>query len=311
MLENIGDTVLQKKVLAGKGAIVTGASTGLGFAIAEAFIKAGAHVVICARREPELQAARDALARGAQGGQIVAAEVADISLVEDVARLVTAAANTLPGIDILVNNAGILGPIGRFEEVDWIEWVRTVEINLFGSVIMCRAVIPHMRRNGGGKIIQISGGGATAPDPRFSAYATAKAGIARFVETIAEELREAGIDVNAVAPGAVLTRMNDERIAAGPEKAGQDVWQVSLRRRDHGANDPGLCADLCVFLASPASNGLTGKLISAVRDDWQHLSERIETLRASDVYTLRRILPEDRGLAWPSPASQEPSRPRR
>jgi NAD(P)-dependent dehydrogenase (short-subunit alcohol dehydrogenase family) len=184
-------------------------------------------------------------------------------------------------------------------------------VNLLGSVSTCRAVVPHMRSRGGGKIIQISGGGATAPDPRFSAYAAAKAGIVRFMETIAEELRSDGIDVNSVAPGAVVTRMNDQRIAAGPENAGEEVWRVSMRRREEGANDPALCAALCVFLASPASNGLTGKLISAVRDDWKDLPNRIEVLRASDIYTLRRITPADRRLAWTGSASEERNPPRR
>jgi NAD(P)-dependent dehydrogenase (short-subunit alcohol dehydrogenase family) len=283
-------------VLAGRGAIITGGSMGLGYAIAEAFVDAGAGVMICARDSDALEQARAKLAKRAKNGQIVTAEAANIAREEDVSQLVAAAAASLPGIDILVNNAGLLGPIGRFEETDWAEWIRAIEVNLLGSVSTCRAVVPHMRSRGGGKIIQISGGGATAPDPRFSAYAAAKAGIVRFIETIAEELRSDHIDVNSVAPGAVLTRMNDQRIAAGPEKAGEAVWHASVRRREEGANDPALCAALCVFLASPASNGLTGKLISAVRDDWRDLSSRIEVLRTSDVYTLRRITPADRGL---------------
>src|SRR5258708_3479417 len=111
-------------VLAGRGAIITGGSTGLGYAIAEAFVEAVAHIAICARNRPELEAARDALARRARTGQVVMAEAADVSRPEDVARLVGSASNALPGIDVLVNNAGILGPIGRFEDVEWAEWVR-------------------------------------------------------------------------------------------------------------------------------------------------------------------------------------------
>ena len=251
--------------------------------------------MICARNRGPLEAARAKLASRAKEGQIVAAEGADVGLEEDVGRLVAAAAAVLPGIDILVNNAGVLGPIGRFEEVDWAEWVRTIQFDLLGSVSTCRAVVPHMRRRGGGKIIQISGGGATAPDPRFSAYAAAKAGVVRFIETIAEELRNDGIAANSVAPGAAVTRMNDQRIAAGPENTGAEVWHASIRRREEGGNDPALCASLCVFLASAASDGLTGKLISAVRDNWKELPSKIDVLGASDVYTLRRITPADRG----------------
>jgi NAD(P)-dependent dehydrogenase (short-subunit alcohol dehydrogenase family) len=298
-------------VLAGRGAIITGGSIGLGFAISQAFIDAGANVAICARNRAELDAARQALVRRATAGQVVVSEVADVASQKDVDRLIATAAAALPGINILVNNAGVLGPIGRFEDTDWGEWVRTIGINLLGSALVCRAVVPHMRRRGGGKIIQLSGGGATFPDPRFSAYAAAKAGVVRFIETIAEELRGDRIDVNSVAPGAVATRMNDQRIAAGPDKAGTDVWDASIRRRDSGANDPAACAALCVFLASSASKGLTGKLISAVRDDWQHLPERISELKASDIYTLRRISPADRGLSWKTVASEEPNRSRK
>jgi 3-oxoacyl-[acyl-carrier protein] reductase len=298
-------------VLAGRSAIITGGSMGLGFAIAQAFVDAGANVAMCARNRVELDAAHQALTRHATAGQVVVSEIADVASQEDVDRLVSGAAASLPGIDILVNNAGVLGPIGRFEDTDWDEWARTIEINLLGSVLMCRAVIPHMRRRGGGKIIQLSGGGATFPDPRFSAYAAAKAGVVRFIETIAGELRGDRIDVNSVAPGAVVTRMNDQRIAAGPDKAGADVWDASLRRRETGANDPAACAALCVFLASSASNGLTGKLVSAVRDDWQYLPERIGELQASDVYTLRRIGPADRGFPWRTLASEEPNPPRK
>ena len=121
----------------------------------------------------------------------------------------------------------------------------------------------------------------------------------RFIETIAVELRETGIEANAVAPGPVLTRMNEERIAAGPEQAGEEVWRSSLQRKEQQAGNPELCAQLCVFLASAASDGLSGKLISAVWDNWHRFPERLAALQTSDVYTLRRIVPADRGLNWP------------
>ena len=284
---------------------MTGASTGLGFAIAEAFVQAGAHIVICARNRAGLLAARESLASHAGTGQVVAAEVADISREEDVTRLVAAAAAALPGIDILVNNAAVVGPIGPFERTDKETWRQTLEINLLGAVMMCRAVIPHMRKRRGGKILHISAGGATAPDPRFSAYAASKAALVAFSATLAEELREYRIDVNSIAPGGLSTRMNDEKLAAGQESLGEAVFNQLIKRKQDGGTSLRQGAGLAVLLASSASDGLTGKLVSAVWDDWKRLPERIAALQASDVYTLRRIVPADRGLPWPAPMPEE------
>ena len=131
-------------------------------------------------------------------------------------RLSPALRAILPGLDILVNNAGVYGPMGPIEENDWEAWVRAIQINLFGTVLMSRAVIPIFRGQNYGKIINLSGGGATAPLPRMSSYAASKAAVVRLTETLAEELRDAHVDVNAIAPGALNTRLLDEVLAAGP-----------------------------------------------------------------------------------------------
>ena len=117
---------------------------------------------------------------------------------------------------MLVNNAGIYGPKGLTEDVSWDEWEHAIRVNLFGSVLCSRAVLPHFRTNGYGKIIQLSGGGATSPLPRLSAYAASKAAVVRFAETLAEEMRGTGIDVNAIAPGALNTRLLDEVLDVSP-----------------------------------------------------------------------------------------------
>ena len=126
-------------------------------------------------------------------------------------------------VTALVNNAAITGPVGPADANDWDEWTQAISTNLFGTVLMCRAVLGGMRERGYGKIVNLSGGGATGPRPNFSAYATAKAGVVRFTETLARELDGTGIDVNAIAPGALNTRMRDDVLNAGPELAGRGV----------------------------------------------------------------------------------------
>ena len=278
-------------------ALITGANQGLGLAIAKAFVSAGASVFICARDAGLLEDARGELEQLSEAGQQVAALPADVSSRESVDQLVAAAAERFPQLSVLVSNAGVYGPKGQIDEVDWDEWVRAIEINLFGSVLPARALVPHFRENGYGKIVQLSGGGATSPLPGLSSYAASKAAVVRFAETLAGELREHGVDVNALAPGALNTRMLDEVIAAGPERVGGAFFERALEQQRSGGTALGRGAELAVFLGSPASDGITGKLLSAVWDPWAELPSHIEDLD-SDVYTLRRIVPGDRGLDW-------------
>jgi NAD(P)-dependent dehydrogenase (short-subunit alcohol dehydrogenase family) len=283
--------------LAGRAALITGASRGLGRAIAESFLDAGASVFICARDASELERTRSALESACAPGQRVGARAADIANAQEVDELVAAATELLPGLSILVNNAGIQGPAGAVEDISWESWVNTISINLLGSVLAARAVIPQLRRAGSGKIIQLSGGGATAPMRGLSAYAASKAAVVRFIETLALELRDARIDVNAIAPGALNTRMLDEVLDAGPDRVGSDYYARALEQQRSGGAPLERGAALAVWLASSASDGITGKLISAIWDPWETLDEHRGELD-SDVYTLRRIVPADRGFEW-------------
>jgi NAD(P)-dependent dehydrogenase (short-subunit alcohol dehydrogenase family) len=279
-------------------AIVTGASQGLGLAIARRYVEAGASVVICGRDEIPLAAAAQQLTAIVGDGQAIRSVAADVSREADIARLLDLTLQRFGRVDILVNNAGVHGPMGRIEELDWSEWVRAIEINLLGSVLACRAVLPHLKSAQRGKIIQLSGGGATRPMPMISAYAASKAAVVRFVETLAEEVRELGIDVNALAPGALNTRMLDELLQAGPDKVGTACYERALEQKRSGGAPLTAAAELAVLLASPASDGITGKLISAVWDPWESLPEHRDELNGSDLYTLRRIVPADRSKAW-------------
>lgn len=287
-----------QKILSGKVAIITGANQGFGLEIAKKYVLAGADVMLCARNAALLQAVQADLYKLAAPGQKVFAQAGDVSAEADVQELMSETLTKLGGCHVLVNNAGIYGPKGEIEAVDWAEWIKTIEINVYGSILMCRAILPHFKAQGYGKVIQLSGGGATNPMPRISAYAVSKAAIVRFSETLAEEVRGTGIDVNAIAPGALNTRMLDEILEAGPEKVGKNFYERAVKQKESGGAPLGRGADLALFLASAASDGITGKLISAIWDDWEHWPEHLEELSSSDAYTLRRIAGRDRGLLW-------------
>ncbi len=287
--------------LEGRNCIITGASQGLGYAIAERFVAEGASVVLCARDLERLKQVQKEIASKGCSGQKIEVLKADVSKEEDVNQLIAEAIHILGRVDVLVNNAGVYGPKGRIEDIDWNDWVEAIEINLLGTVFACKSILPHMKENGYGKIINLSGGGATAPLPCISAYAASKAAVVRFTETVAWECRDYGVDVNAVAPGALNTRLLEEILAAGPSKVGQSFYEKSLAQKQSGGTPLALGAKLCVYLASSESDGITGKLISAVWDPWESLAEHKQELAESDVYTLRRIVPADRGQDWGEP----------
>ena len=284
--------------LAGRNALITGGSQGLGRAIVEGFLREGANVAFCARTQSDVDAALAALKPRLQANQKLRGWSSDVSKPDAVAKLFAAVLSEFDVLQALVNNAGIYGPIGPSEEVDWNQWTTAIEINLYGPLLVCRQAIPHFKQQRYGKIINISGGGATNPLPRLSAYAASKAAVVRLTETLAEELKEFHIDVNAVAPGALKTRLMEEVLKAGPAAAGAEFYAKNQKWAKDGATPPELGANLCVYLASPQSDGITGKLLSAQWDPWEHLEDFKADLAASDIYALRRIVPKDRGKTW-------------
>lgn len=271
--------------LDGETVLVTGAGRGIGEAIAHAFARAGANLVLVARTQDEIErVARQTAMRGVTS----LALQGDVSRRPDVDRMVAAAREKFGRIDVLVNAAGIYGPIGMLVENDMAEWAEAIEINLLGTAFAIHAVLPHMIVRGKGVVINFSGGGAVSPFPRFSAYAAAKAAVVRLTETVAEEVKEFGIRVNAIAPGAVNTRLLDQVLAA-EERAGKEFYAKAKEQKRNGGTPPETAAELAVFLASPAAGGVTGRLISAVWDDWKSLPERAQELGSSALFTLRRI----------------------
>jgi len=280
-----------------RNALITGGSQGLGKAIATQFLQEGANVVLCARSEKDLLATQAELVSQFPDRTILA-KTCDVAAERQVDDLVAYALRELGSIEALVLNAGVYGPMGPTESVSLEEWRRALDINLFGVLLPCRALIPHFKQVGRGKIVVLSGGGATNPLPNISAYAASKAAVVRLMETLAEELRSFHVDVNAIAPGALATRLVDEVLAAGPDKVGAAFFEKNKNWKQNGAVPLELGAGLAVFLASADSDGISGKLLSAQWDPWNDLQHHRAELAESDIYCLRRIVPEDRGKKW-------------
>ncbi|HEX9485833.1 MAG TPA: SDR family NAD(P)-dependent oxidoreductase [Gemmatimonadales bacterium] len=272
--------------LAGKVAIVTGGGRGIGKAIARAFAAEGARLVLAARSTQELESVAD-IARRETGAPCVV-QRCDVSIPADVQKLVEQAQAAFGRVDILVNNAGTYGPIGPLDECDVDEWRRAIEVNLLGTVYASRAVLPFLRQQRWGRIVNLAGAGIGGPSvtPRISAYAASKAAVVQFTESLAKEVASWNIQVNAIAPGAVTTEITEAVISAGPERAGRDFYERSVRQKEQGGDPPELAARLAVYLASEECK-LTGKLLSAKWDKFDSIDA--EQANRGSLFALRRI----------------------
>ena len=263
-----------------KTAIITGASRGIGATIARIFAEEGASLILCSRTGEVDNVAAQIRAVGCNA----AAYRVDVSQEADVHRMVKDALSNFDSIDILVNNAGIYGPIGPLWKNDQASWRNTVAVNLFGTVNCITSVLPHMIERRKGKIINVAGGGEGS-FPRFSAYACSKSAVVRLTETLAEELIEYNIDINSIAPGPVNTRLVDEVLAAGVEAG--SFYEKALKQKLGGGVPADRAAELAVFLASDASDKITGRSLSAIWDDWRSIKAGVLVGRA--LYQMRRI----------------------
>ncbi|MGA2074144.1 MAG: SDR family oxidoreductase [Terriglobia bacterium] len=205
--------------LKGKVAVVTGASRGIGYCIAERLLKEGAKVYICARNAQVLKQSLEKLR--AQGAVEVEGLAADVGRYEDCRELIHTAARHFGGIDILVNNAGI----GIMKPVDQLtpeEWDATIHTNLSGVFYCCREAIPIMRQRGGGYIFDISSLAGVNPFPGGSAYNASKFGLNGFSEAMMQDVRYDGIRVSYIMPGSV-----DTDFGGAPGSRRHDSWKLS------------------------------------------------------------------------------------
>ncbi len=279
-----------------KVALITGSSRGLGEVLARRFWVAGYSLCLIARSEVGLNKLVSTLPENKL--QKVISFVCNLDDQAQVTELTVRVRENFSALDVLINNAAIHGPMGHLSDNDFSLWRQTIQVDLFAPVFLCHSFVPWMKETGGGSIINLSGGGATGPRPYFSAYATAKAGLVRFSETLAEETKPYGIRINCIAPGAMKTALLGEILEKGAAFAGQHEFALANKVFTEGGALMENVADLALFLASDASKGITGKLISVAWDDWEHWHEHLDDLSSSDVYTLRRIVGRDRGFIW-------------
>ena len=262
--------------------LITGAGRGIGKRLAIGFAKAGARVGLLGRNERELDVTRLEIEHAKGTALRLRADVCDF---EQVCAALDRMKTAWGGVQTLVANAAAQGPIGPFAEQKPRDWQEVFETNILGVLNSCRAVLPQMIQKRSGKIIVISGNGAANPRPYFAPYAATKAAMARFVETVAEEVRDHNVQINSILPGESYTNMTDEILSVG-NAAGQSEIEVAEHVRLTGGIAPEKQIQLALFLASERSNHVTGKLIS-VQDDWK----RLETENGRrDAFTLRRHL---------------------
>lgn len=231
--------------LAGKVAIVTGGSRGIGRAIALAFAREGAMIAVVSRNEISCDKVVTEITQ--VGGNAISIR-ADIASEEDMARMAEQTKDTFKRIDILVNSAGVNLPYKTVTELTLDEWNWVVGVNLTGTFLSCRAVVPQMTAQGCGKIINISSIGGRIGAAGRSPYRASKAAIINFTQCLAAELKESGIGVNVICPGAVATEMFSE---------------ITGGNMPTGAMPPEDIAAVAVFLASDESRALTGSAIEA------------------------------------------------
>jgi NAD(P)-dependent dehydrogenase (short-subunit alcohol dehydrogenase family) len=260
--------------------LVTGGSTGIGLAVARRLADGGARLTLIARDHGNLQeAVRELPGDGHRAHPLDVTDQAGWS----------AFAAALGELDGLVCAAAVLGPIGPPGSYAPEAFARTIEVNLMGTLLAIHHCLPVLRASRGA-IVLFSGGGATAPLPRYDAYAASKAAVVRLAENMADDLLQAGVRINCVAPGFVATRMHEDTLAAGAEMVGADYYRRTRAQLESGGVPAAEAAELtCLLLEDETQIPFAGKLISAQWDPWRDAEYRRALARRSDLATLRRI----------------------
>lgn len=281
-------------LLKDKVAIITGGSRGIGKAIAERFAQEGCNLMLASRTKSELKKTVESIIK--QSSIHVSSYQTDIGNEEEVVAMVQQTITEFGRIDVLVNNAAIIGPMGEISKINGQEFFDTLKNNIGGTVFCTKAVIPYMKSQKQGNIINLSGGGGLYPLPYYDAYSASKAAIVRLTENFALELEEFNINVTAISPGAVSTKMFDEQLKADKTSIGEKNWRAFQDRLASGGNSIDKAPELALFIACKNRKELNGRVISAVWDDWEKISKQKEKIIDTDIFQMRRIVPKDRDI---------------
>ncbi|MBU1180097.1 SDR family oxidoreductase [Patescibacteria group bacterium] len=283
-------------ILKNKTALITGAGGAIGGAIAKAFAKEGCRLILCGRSLSSLQKIKNEVSLLGSDAIIFETDVSDIESMQKLANSIKERFGTL---DVLVTAAGIYGEVGPISQCDPAKWMDAVKVNLFGTFLCVKYMLPFLEKSSRGKIITFAGGGEN-PLPFFTSYACSKSAAIRFTQCVAKELEEMKIEINSISPGLVNSGLTKTIVQAGPLKVGKKKYEATLAELDGRKSTvaPDKAAALAVFLASSESDGLTGRNISAVWDNWKKIPKNIEAIKQSDIYTWHRIKPKERGYDW-------------
>ena len=271
--------------LENRSAIITGAGRGIGRAIALACAQEGAHLALAARTAAELDDVAEQVRALGASALVIPTDVTDQ---EQVDRMMAQVIDRYPSVDILVNNAGIGGPVGALQDNDPNYWADTLQVNLIGTYLCCRAVLPVMLRQDRGRVINISGSGGSTAASHISAYCASKAAVVRLTECLALELEGTNVQVNALGPGGIHTRLVEEMQEAAAASGSAEIHDQSRTVTSGGGESMERVAELAVFLASDEAGSLSGRLVST-RDDLPTVPHRIPEIMTSDAYLLRRV----------------------
>jgi NAD(P)-dependent dehydrogenase (short-subunit alcohol dehydrogenase family) len=239
--------------LEGKVATITGASRGIGRAIALRFAQAGARVVVSSRKLEGVQPVADEIA--AFGGDALAVQ-AHVGRVEDVTALIERTLDAYGRIDVVVNNAATNPHFGPLLTADEGQWDKILDTNAKGCFRVCKAVVPHMEKQGGGKIINLASIAGLRPSPGMGIYGISKASIIMLTQVLALELGSSNIQVNAIAPGIIKTHFS-QLLWQTPQIADPTLARLPLGRFGEAKD----AASLALYLASPAGDYVTGAVL--------------------------------------------------
>jgi 3-oxoacyl-[acyl-carrier protein] reductase len=269
-----------------KFAVISGANSSLAQKIARRLARDGWSLLLGSRDKASLDGFASAIKDGF--GTAVFTNELDVSSSDSVSEFCAHSRTLTEQIDGLVHTAAQLKPYGSILEVEPEGWIQSIDVNLAGAFRVMHAFSRVMVNQKSGVMTFLSGGGSTSPLPTLSSYAVAKAGVVRLVETISIELAPYNIKVNAVAPGVMNTKMVQEMVAGGQGLIDQTYMARMQSDLKTGVDSSEEASELVAWLMTQEVPGLTGRIISAIWDDWRTWDTQTSKFRDENIFTLRR-----------------------